>query len=111
MPVYAMTELLVFSTAPDRDTAERIATALIDERLAACVSLLPGVTSIYRWNGAVERGEEIQLLIKTTRDRFDALKVALVMLHPYELPELLAVEAVSGLDRYLQWVRDSTSAG
>lgn len=99
---------LVLSTCPDAQTADTLATALVDERLAACVNVLPGVRSIYRWKGAVERGEEVLLLIKTTVDRQDALVERLASLHPYELPEALAVEAVGGLAAYLDWVAEQT---
>ncbi|BDU18039.1 divalent-cation tolerance protein CutA [Lysobacter auxotrophicus] len=99
---------LVLSTCPDAPTAEALAAALVDERLAACVNVLPGIRSIYRWQGAVERGEEILLLIKTTADRQDALVARLATLHPYELPEALAVEAVGGLAAYLDWVAEQT---
>jgi periplasmic divalent cation tolerance protein len=79
----------------------------VDERLAACVNLLPGVRSVYRWQGAVEEAGEILLLIKTTRTALPALQARLVALHPYELPELLAVEAADGLPAYLAWIADN----
>jgi periplasmic divalent cation tolerance protein len=98
-----VTALLCLSTCPDTDTAQRIADALVEERLAACVNLLPGVRSTYRWQGQVERAEEVLLLAKTTRERLPDLQARLVALHPYELPELIAVEA-AGLPAYLQWI-------
>ena len=101
-----MDALLVFCTCPDDATAERIALALVEGRLAACASRAP-VQSVYRWNGAVERAGEVQLLIKTSRGRYAALERALRALHPYELPEILAVEAAAGLAGYLAWVGDS----
>ncbi|MBU8977685.1 MULTISPECIES: divalent-cation tolerance protein CutA [unclassified Lysobacter] len=99
---------LVLSTCPDAQTADALATALVEARLAACVNVLPGVRSTYRWQGAVERGEEVLLLIKTTADREAALVERLNALHPYELPEALAVEAVGGLTAYLDWVAEQT---
>ena len=108
MPVSA---LICFCTCPDADSAERIATALVDERLAACVNVLPGVTSIYRWQGAVERAGETLLLAKTTRERLAALGERIVALHPYELPEVLAVEATGGLPAYLDWIAANTRPG
>jgi periplasmic divalent cation tolerance protein len=105
-----MSALIVFCTCPDTTGAEALARALVDGRLAACVNVLPGVRSVYRWRDAVESSEEVQLLIKTTRDRFDALREAIRVQHPYELPELIAVEAVAGLDPYLAWIEDSTRA-
>ncbi|RDZ26216.1 divalent-cation tolerance protein CutA [Lysobacter silvisoli] len=99
---------LVFSTCPDPASADAIAQALVGERLAACVSRWPGLRSSYRWQGAVESADEVQLLIKTTADRLDALLARLVELHPYELPEAIAVEAHGGLPRYLDWVAEQT---
>lgn len=101
---------LVLSTCPDADTAQRLARALVEERLAACVSALPGVVSTYRWQEGVEQATEVQLLIKTTGDRLAALTARLVELHPYELPEILAVEAAAGLPAYLDWVAAQTQA-
>ena len=98
-----MDALLVFCTCPDDATAERLAQALVQQRLAACVSRSP-VQSVYRWNEAVERAAEVQLLIKTTRTAYPALERALRALHPYELPEILAVEAAAGLAGYLDWI-------
>lgn len=103
MPVH-----LVLSTCPDADTAQRLARTLVDERLAACVSVLPGVVSVYRWEGAVEAAAEVQLLIKTGGDRLDSLVARLAELHSYELPEILAVEATGGLPAYLDWVHART---
>ena len=104
-----MTALLCLSTCPDADSARRIADALVDARLAACVSVVPGVLSTYRWQGAIERGEEVLLLIKTTHDALPALQARLPELHPYELPELLAVEA-AGSPAYLQWIAREVQA-
>lgn len=103
-----MTTLIVFSSCPDLAQAEALASALVDQRLAACVQLVPGVRSFYRWQGAVERSDEVQIVIKTSSDRLPALQQALLALHPYELPELVAVEAAAGLDRYLDWIGAST---
>ena len=103
MPVF-----LILSTCPDADTAQRLARILVEERLAACVSLLPGAVSTYRWQGRVEQATEVQLLAKTTADRRDALMARLAELHPYELPEILAVETAAGLPAYLDWVTAET---
>lgn len=99
---------LVLSSCPDPQTAATIASALVEERLAACVSTLPGMQSSYRWQGAVERSDEVLLLIKTTAQRQDALIARLQALHPYELPEAIAVEALGGLAPYLHWVAEQT---
>jgi periplasmic divalent cation tolerance protein len=99
---------LVLSTCADPQSADAIARALVGERLAACVNVLPGVSSTYRWQGAIEQADEVLLLIKTTADRQDALIARLQALHSYELPEAVAVEAVGGLAPYLQWVAEQT---
>lgn len=106
-----MTVLLCHCSCPDIDIARRIAEALVDERHAACVTLLPGVQSIYRWQGAIDRADEILLSIKTTRAQFEPMAARIASLHPYELPEVLAVEVTAGLSGYLQWVIDNTGTG
>ncbi|QOY63065.1 divalent-cation tolerance protein CutA [Lysobacter sp. H21R4] len=103
-----MSVLIAYCTCPDRASADTVADALVRERLAACVSQLPGVRSTYRWEGRVEHGQEVLLMIKTTRDQLDSLTVRVRALHPYELPELIAVEAVGGLAPYLDWVLEQT---
>lgn len=103
-----MAVLLCLCTCPDATCAATIATALVDERLAACVSQLPGIASVYRWQGKVEQATEVLLLIKTTDDRLAALTARVQTLHPYELPELIAVEAAGGLAPYLAWVAEQT---
>lgn len=99
---------LAYCTCPDTHSAELLARTLVDERLAACVNVLPGVRSIYRWEGAVENAEEVLLLIKTTGERLPALAARLSQLHPYDLPELLAVPVAAGLPAYLHWVAAET---
>ena len=105
-----MDVLACYCTCPDLASAERLAEALVGERLAACVNVLPGLRSVYRWRGTVERADEVLLLIKTTRERLDALAARVQALHPYELPELLAVEAAGGLPAYLDWVAAESRA-
>ena len=99
--------VLVLSTVADDESAERIARALVEERLAACVNLLPPMTSIYRWKGAVERETERQLVMKTTRDRVSQLERRLKELHSYELPELIVIAIENGGEQYLSWVRSA----
>ena len=101
--------LIVLCTCPDNEVAGRIATALVSEGLAACVSALAGVTSVYRWEGAVQTDTEVQLLIKTTAVRLPALTDRVRALHPYELPEVIAVPVTGGLPDYLQWVQACTA--
>ncbi len=105
MPVSA---LLCFCTCPDPATAERIAGTLVGERLAACVNVLPGLRSVYRWKGAVERTDEVLLLVKTQPGRMQRLQERLLELHPHELPELVAIETDFGLPAYLRWIADET---
>jgi len=99
-----MSALVVLSTVGTAADAERIGRALVEARLAACVNVLPAVTSIYRWKGKVETEEERLLVIKTRADRFEALREALVGLHPYEVPEVLALPVTSGHQPYLDWL-------
>jgi periplasmic divalent cation tolerance protein len=106
-PTDPATVLLCYCSCPDAASAQAIAEALVGERLAACVNRLPAVRSTYRWQGAVTRDSEELLLIKTTAARFDALKARLLELHPYELPELIAVPVRHGHETYLDWVRAS----
>lgn len=101
--------LLCLCTCPDRDTARTLARALVEARLAACVNLLPEVESVYRWQGAVETAQEVQLLIKTTTARLEALAARVRTLHPYAVPELIAFEAVGGLPDYLRWASAQTA--
>lgn len=100
--------LVCYCTCPDPATADRIANTLVAEHLAACVNVLPGVRSVYRWQGAVEHADEVLLVIKTAADRLEALTARITSLHPAELPELIAVEAVGGLPAYLSWVANQT---
>ena len=100
--------LLVFSTCPERATAERIATILVERKLAACVSVGGAVQSHYVWKDQREVSEEIPLIIKTSRERYAALEKTLVELHPYELPEIVAVPVERGLPAYLDWVQSCT---
>ena len=99
---------ILMTTCPDAATADRLARALVDERLAACVTRLDGAHSTYRWQGEVSQDAEIQLLIKTCGSRLDAAIARVCALHPYELPECIAVETHAGLPAYLDWIRAQT---
>ena len=101
--------LLVFTNAPDRAAAIALAEALVERRLAACVNVLAGCTSVYRWKGDVEEATEVPVLVKTRAARFDELETAIRELHPYELPEIVAVPIVHGLPDYLEWVAEETA--
>ena len=96
--------LVLFVTAPDLEVASRIARALVDERLAACVNLVPGLRSIYRWQDAVHDDAEVLCIVKTSRVLFDAARARVVALHPYEVPEVIALEVSAGHAPYLDWL-------
>jgi periplasmic divalent cation tolerance protein len=100
--------VVVLSTAPDVDTADRLARAVLEAQLAACVTRVPDVTSLYRWRGEVEEASEVLLVIKTHAERAAALTRMLSELHPYEVPEILVLPVAAGLGAYLGWVREAT---
>jgi len=104
----AAEEILVFCTAPNMDVAKKIARALVEKKVAACVSLLPGLHSTYRWQGKVEEAEEISMQIKTSRARYKELEQSIQSLHPYDVPEIVAVDIQDGLPAYLAWVKKET---
>lgn len=95
---------MVLCNCPDAATAKSLAETLVRERLAACVNLVPEVTSVYRWQGQVESATEVMLVAKTTRSAFKALENRLATLHPYEVPEIVALDINAGLPAYLQWI-------
>ncbi|VVC82145.1 divalent-cation tolerance protein CutA [Sideroxydans sp. CL21] len=103
--------LLVITNLPDRASAERVAEALVIQRVAACVNVLAECASIYRWEGKLEHASEVPLLIKTTRAAYPKLEDALRKLHPYELPEIIALPVDTGLPEYLNWVVQETQTG
>ncbi len=103
-----MSALLVITNAPDRDVAQKIARALIERKLAACVNILAECTSVYRWQGKLETATEVPLLIKTRAAIYDDVEAAIKSLHPYELPEIVAVPIERGLPAYLEWVNAAT---
>ena len=100
--------LLTLTTLPDRECALRLAETLVDQGLAACVNILPAVTSVYQWQGKRESAEEVLMLIKTTKHRYSAMQAAIREQHPYELPEIIAVPVEQGLAGYLEWVEQCT---
>jgi periplasmic divalent cation tolerance protein len=104
-----MKPVLVLTNLPDRDHALRLARALVEQRLAACVNVLAACTSVYRWKEAIETAQEIPLLIKTTEDRYPSLEQAVRALHPYEVPELVVVPIGNGLPEYLSWIESETT--
>jgi periplasmic divalent cation tolerance protein len=100
---------LLYCTCPDADTAQRIARAVVESGQAACVNIIPGLRSVYRWQGTLQEDSEYLLLIKTQAARLVSLTESILSLHPYELPEVIAVPVVAGHAPYLDWVRDSTT--
>ncbi len=102
--------ILVITSMPDLSAAKVLAEQLVAEQLAACVQLVPGVCSIYRWKGQIEQSNEVQLQIKTSSQCINALHDRIVQLHPYELPEIIAVKITDSLPAYLTWVLENTSA-
>jgi len=99
--------VLVLSTVPNDDSAERIARTLVDEKLVACVNVLAPMTSFYRWKGSLERDTERQLVMKTTSERVSQLEKRLRELHSYELPEFIVVALEGGGEQYFDWVRSA----
>jgi periplasmic divalent cation tolerance protein len=104
-----MTVLIVFSTFPNEASAREAANKLVEDGVAACVSILPGVTSVYHWQGKKEESNEVLLMIKTTQEAYPRLESSLKGCHPYELPEILAVRGEAGLPSYLEWVEEETA--
>lgn len=103
-----MSGLLVWTNLPDRQSADALAHHVLARRLAACVNILPAVQSVYRWQGAIEEAVEISVVIKTTAARYDALQQAITAMHPYEVPEIIAIPIRAGLPAYLDWLQKET---
>jgi periplasmic divalent cation tolerance protein len=101
--------VIVFTNLPDREAALKLADELVARKLAACVNVLSECTSVYRWKGNIETAREVPVLIKTRAARYAEVEDAIRGLHPYELPEIIAVPLARGSDEYLQWVADETS--
>jgi periplasmic divalent cation tolerance protein len=102
--------MILWSTFPDAETARRVAAMLVEERVAACVNVMPGVESVYRWQGKVETSSEVLAMIKTTRLRLVECETRLRVLHPYEVPEIVAVRADYVAESYARWVQENTTA-
>ncbi|HEU4743098.1 MAG TPA: divalent-cation tolerance protein CutA [Meiothermus sp.] len=102
--------LVVLVTVPDLETARRIGRTLVEERLAACANLVPGLISLYRWEGEVAEDDELLLLIKTRSERYEALEARIKQLHPYTVPEVLALQVYNGSVDYLRWIAASVDA-
>ncbi len=104
-----MSAIIILSTAPSRESAKQIASALIEARLAACVQLLPHLESVYRWDGKVESDNECQIIIKTSEEACEAAYEKVTALHPYAVPQWLIINDVGGSDAYLNWLADEVT--
>ena len=100
--------LLVFTTLPSADKAAELAKVVVEERLAACANLLPAIRSIYRWQGKLQDENEVLVLLKTRAEHLERLKLRVLELHPYEVPEVLAVPVEAGYQPYLDWLAGET---
>jgi periplasmic divalent cation tolerance protein len=100
-------KIIALSTCGSAEEAAQIARALVESRAAACVNVVAGVHSVYRWKGAIEEGSEWMLVIKTTRERLDRLRTQLRALHSYEVPELVVIPVIDGIEAYLNWISES----
>jgi periplasmic divalent cation tolerance protein len=103
--------VIILITFPTDGDVTAFAMALVGDGAAACVTVLPDVQSVYRWEGAIEQVRERQLIVKTTRDMVDRLRRRVADLHPYDTPEFLVLRVVGGEERYLAWIRDAVGAG
>lgn len=101
--------VVVMVTAPP-SAAEQLVTRVVEERLAACGNIVPGVTSIYRWQGAVERADEVMIVLKTVPAAVERLTSRVAALHPYDVPEVIALPVTAGLDGYIDWIVSNTDA-
>ncbi|SRR5581483_5069077 len=97
-------KIVVFSTCASQEEAKKLAHALVEKRLAACVNMIPAIRSVYRWKDSIEEEEEILLLIKTSRALIEELRAEIERLHSYEVPEVIALQVVDGSERYLTWM-------
>ncbi|RJF99721.1 divalent-cation tolerance protein CutA [Noviherbaspirillum saxi] len=100
--------ILVLTNVPDHATAQAVARNVLEQKLAACVNILPGVRSVYRWQGDIEEAEEITVLIKSTTARYPELQDAIKTIHPYDVPEIIAMSISAGLPAYLNWIATET---
>ena len=101
--------IVVYVTAPNIETAHKIAETLVEKRLAACVNIIPKINSIYWWEGKIERDEEVLLIIKSRREIFEKLSMAIKEIHPYNVPEIIALPIIKGNKEYLEWINGETT--
>ncbi len=103
-----MKYLAIFCTVPDRETGLKISETLVKERLAACSNLLPGILSVYSWQGEIQHESEELMIIKSTEKQYEAIEKRIKALHPYQTPEIIALQLVRGSDSYLKWINQET---
>ena len=103
--------VVVLCTVGGRDEADRIASLVVERELAACANIVPGLISVYRWKGQVQRDEELLLVMKSRRERFEELRAAIAAVHTYEVPEIVALPLVAGHEPYVRWILESVSPG
>lgn len=101
--------VVVFVTVPDKDVADKIAVGAVEASLCACCTIIEGVESVFFWDGRVSSSNEMQLILKTTSDRIDALMNFVISSHPYRVPEFLVIPVVNGYAPYLEWISTATS--
>jgi periplasmic divalent cation tolerance protein len=104
-----MPHKVIFMTAPDATTAQRIVQTLVEERIVACGNIMPGITSIYRWEDEVQTSHEVMVLLKTTESRAAQAVQRIAALHPYDVPEAVALDISAGLPAYMDWIHESTT--
>ena len=100
---------IILNTCPDINIAEALASALVEKKLAACVNILPGITSVYSWQGKIEKGKEVLLVIKTRRECYESVEALIREQHPYELPEVVSVSIEKALPEYLSWINENVA--
>jgi len=100
--------IIVMSTVPSKEAGLAIAGLLVNEKLAACVNIIPGLTSLYKWKGKLCTDEELLLIIKTRKSLFEKVRNAIKGIHPYEVPEIIELPIMSGLETYMQWIEENT---
>ncbi len=96
-----------FCTTPDTGTSERLAGLLVESGLAACVNIIPGMTSVYEWQGKIEKEQECLLIIKSTEEKYKQIEDMIIENHPYDLPEVISVKIEKGYDQYLKWIEQT----
>ncbi len=100
--------LVIYITVPAREVGEQLASTLVENKLAACVNIVPGISSMYQWQGQVEQDDELLLMVKTRTAYFDRLATLVKKIHPYEVPEIIGLPIVAGSNEYLAWIDGET---